>query len=210
VASLAADVGAFLCPGSSARSAGTLSDGQCVELWGQAWEALGAAARAQGDHQASAEPTQRFVELLRSAIASGRAHVARPDGNRPDASERTRGWRLNPYGTYEPQGDRVGWLEGDGLYLDPDASYAAAQSLGHNVGDRLAVIPHTLRKRLKERGLLFGSDEQRQRLTVRRSFEASAASCCTSRPKPSPVACAGFSRDLHALRTPCQHGESGL
>jgi hypothetical protein len=111
VASLAAGVGAFLV---FARSAGALSDGQCVELWGQAWEELGVAARAQGDHQAGAEPAQRFVELLRSAIASGRAHVARPDGNRPDASERTWGWRLNPYGTYEPQGDRVGWPEGDG------------------------------------------------------------------------------------------------
>jgi hypothetical protein len=168
VASLAAGVGAFLV---FARSAGALSDGQCSELWEQAWRALGQAARAQGDHQAGADPAQRFVELLRSAIASGRAHVAGPDGNRPDAGGGTWGWRLNPYGTYEPKGDRVGWMEGDALWLDPDAAYAAAQGLGHDVGDRLAVVPQTLRKRLNERGILRSIDEQRQRLTVRRSFE---------------------------------------
>jgi hypothetical protein len=168
VASLAAGVGAFLV---FARSAGALSDGQCSELWVQAWQALGVAARAQRDHQAGADPAHRFVELLRSAIASGRAHVAGPDGNRPDAGEGTWGWRLNPYGTYEPKGDRVGWMEGDALWLDPDAAYAAAQGLGHDVGDRLAVVPQTLRKRLNERGILRSIDEQRQRLTVRRSFE---------------------------------------
>src|SRR5260370_5474590 len=168
VASLAAGVGAFLV---FARSAGALSDGQCSELWGQAWQALGVAARAQGDHQVGADPAQRFVELLRSAIASGRAHVAGPEGNRPDAGEGTWGWRLNPYGSYEPKGERVGWLEGDALWLDPDAAYAAAQGLGHDVGDRLAISPQTLRKRLSERGILRSIDEQRPRLTSRRSFE---------------------------------------
>jgi hypothetical protein len=168
VASLAAGVGAFLV---FARSAGALSDGECSELWTQAWQALGEAARAQGDHQAGADPAHRFVELLRSAIASGRAHVAGSDGNRPDAGEGTWGWRLNPYGSYEPKGDRVGWLEGDALWLDPDAAYAAAQGLGHDVGDRLAVSPQTLRKRLSEWGILRSIDEQRQRLTSRRSFE---------------------------------------
>jgi hypothetical protein len=168
VASLAAGVGGFLI---FARSAGALSDGQCEELWTNAWKALGEAARRQGEHQAGAEPAQRFVELLRSAIASGRAHVAGPDGNRPDAGEGAWGWRLNIYGTHEPKGDRVGWLEGDALYLDPDAAYAAAQGLGHEIGDRLAVVPQTLRKRLKERGMLCTLGERRQTLTVRRSFE---------------------------------------
>jgi hypothetical protein len=97
--------------------------------------------------------------------------VAGPDGNRPDAGEGAWGWRLNIYGAHEPKGDRVGWLEGDALYLDPDAAYAAAQGLGHEIGDRLAVVPQTLRKRLKERGMLCTLGERRQTLTVRRSFE---------------------------------------
>jgi hypothetical protein len=203
VASLAAGVGAFLV---FARSTGALSDSQCSELWGQAWQALGVVARAQGDHQAGADPAHRFVELLRSAIASGRAHVAGPDGNRPDTGEGTWGWRLNSYGSYEPKGDRVGWLEGDALWLDPDAAYAAAQGLGHDVGDRLTVIPQTLRKRLNEGGMLRGIDEQRQRLTLRRSFEGqrrevlhlAAETLTCSLKVPDPMAEADTDRESNA------------
>src|SRR5439155_983782 len=85
------------------------------------------------------------------AMSSGRAHVAAPDGNRPNAGGGAWGWRLNAYGTHEPMGDRVGWLDGEDLYLDPDAAYAAVQRLGQEIGDRIALTPQTLRKRLKER-----------------------------------------------------------
>jgi len=131
VADLAAGFEAFLL---FARSTGALTDGQCEEFWGQAWGALGEAARHQGDHQAGADPAQRFLELLRSAIASGRAHVADPDGDRPDAVGGSWGWRMNSFGTHEPKGDRVGWLFGDDLYLEADAAYGAAQRLGADAG----------------------------------------------------------------------------
>jgi hypothetical protein len=133
--------------------------------------ALGDAAASQSHHQVAAEPAQRFVELLRGAIASGRAHLASPKGGKPEVDEGAWGWRRNGYGTNEAQGARVGWLDRDGIWLEPDAAYAAVQRLGQDVGDRLAVTPQTLRKRLRERGLLHTVDEVRQTLTVRRSFE---------------------------------------
>jgi hypothetical protein len=68
-------------------------------------------------------------------------------------------------------GDRVGWLEGEDLYLDPDAAYAAVQRLGQEIGDRIALTPQTLRKRLKERGILVTTESQRRMLTVRRTLE---------------------------------------
>src|SRR6266851_881549 len=82
------------------------------------------------------------------------------------------GWRCNQHGEWEPKGDRVGWRgDGDHVYLDPDASYAAVQRLGQEVGDRLSLTPQTLRKRLKERGMLVTTDTGRQVLTVRRTLE---------------------------------------
>jgi hypothetical protein len=111
------------------------------------------------------------VELLRSALASGRAHLAGPKGGKPEEDDGAWGWRRNDYGHDEPHGARIGWLDGDGVWLDPDASYAAAQRLGQEVGDRLAVQPQTLRKRLNERGLLTSTDVRRKTLTLRRSFE---------------------------------------
>lgn len=168
VANLAAGFGLFL---AFARTTGALSDAEHAELLERGWRALGEAARAQAAHQAPAEPARRFLELLAGAMSSGRAHVAAPDGKRPNAGGGTWGWRLNAYGTHEPMGDRVGWLEGEDLYLDPDAAYAAVQRLGQEIGDRIALTPQTLRKRLKERGILATCETQRRMLTVRRTLE---------------------------------------
>jgi hypothetical protein len=168
VANLASGFGLFL---AFATSTGAISDAEHQALLERSWQALGEAARAQAAHQAPAEPARRFLELLAGAMSSGRAHVAAPDGNRPNANGGTWGWRINAYGTHEPMGDRVGWLEGDALYLDPDAAYAAVQRLGQEIGDRIALTPQTLRKRLKERGILATCETQRRMLTVRRTLE---------------------------------------
>lgn len=151
-----------------------LTKAQANEAWEAAWTALGEAAAAQAQHHAAAEPTGRFLELLSAAMRSGEAHVAAMDGGKPD-SPASWGWRAIESGTGEnewrPQGKRVGWLDGEHLFLEPDASYAAAQEIGRKVGDGLAVTPRTLRKRLKERGLLQSVDAARGVLTVRRTVE---------------------------------------
>jgi uncharacterized protein DUF3854/uncharacterized protein DUF927 len=167
VANLAAGFAVFL---RFAHVAG-LAESECDQLWRRAWTAFGQAAAAQGDHQAGAEPAGRFLELLRGAIASGRAHLADPRGNRPDVVEGAWGWRRNDGGAYEAKGERVGWLDGDNVYLEPEAAYAAVQRLGQEIGDRIALTPQTLRKRLKERGLLKSTAERRGTLTLRRTLE---------------------------------------
>lgn len=167
VANLAAGWSYFL---SFATHAGAVTEAERGQLWSRAWDALGRAASAQSSHQRGTEPAQRFLELLASAIGSGRAHLAGPDGNRP--SDGAWGWRQNQRGDWEPKGERIGWLvDGDHVYLDADASYAVVQRLGQEVGDRLPVTPQTLRKRLKERGVLVSTDTARQVLTVRRVLE---------------------------------------
>ena len=168
VANLASGWTFFL---SFAQSAEAITEQERSELWSRAWSALGRAVAAQAHHQRGGEPAQRFLELLGSAIASGRAHLAGTDGGRPLVDGGAWGWR-NHQGEWEPKGERVGWLaEGDQVYLDPDASYAAVQRLGQEVGDRLSLTPQTLRKRLKERGALVSIDAGRQVLTVRRILE---------------------------------------
>ncbi|PLS83930.1 MAG: hypothetical protein CYG60_20585 [Actinobacteria bacterium] len=67
----------------------------------------------------------------------------------------------------------MGWLEGENLYLEPDAAFAAAQRQGRDSGDALTVTKLTLKKRLDERGLLRDKDNGRQVLTVRRTVEGS-------------------------------------
>jgi hypothetical protein len=161
-----------------AHDADALTAEEAKSLWVQGWNSLGKAAAAQHQHQAAGEPTGRFRELLSAAIASGRAHVANPDGERPQDAEAW-GWRVATAGSrdfereeWKPQGERVGWVEDEDLYLEPDAAYAAVQKQGLDSGDSLSVTERTLRKRLHERGLLLSVDDKRQVLTIRRKLES--------------------------------------
>ncbi len=146
-------------------------------MWRRGWLALGQAADAQARHQTASEPTARFLELLTSALGSGKAHVADPKGNAPDEPKMW-GWRSAVVGAGEfarqewrPQGARIGWVEGGDLYLDRDAALAEVQRLGQTMGEGLAITGQVLAKRLHERGLLSSIDQGRETLTVRRKLE---------------------------------------
>src|SRR5215217_7222240 len=106
-----------------ANEVGALSEAEAEKLWMRGWCALGKAAAAQSQHQAAGEPTGRFRELLSAAVTSGRAHVADPEGGEPQNPDAW-GWRAVSFGSgdferekWQPQGERVGWIEGKNLYL---------------------------------------------------------------------------------------------
>ena len=155
-----------------AREAGAVGAEEYDALWERGWKAIREAAASQEVHQAVSEPAGRFIELLRSAISSGRAHLASTDGGRPEKNAGALGWRKtdSEYDDWRPQGDRIGWVDGEDLYLEPAASYRVVQSQGRG-GEALAVSERTLRKRLREKGFLLSTDKKRQTLTIRRTTE---------------------------------------
>jgi hypothetical protein len=158
-----------------AAAAGVLPPSGRAALWERGWRALTAAADAQAEHQQAAEPTAMYLRLLAAALASGRAHLAAPDGREPETPQGW-GWRReDSHGgpAWRPQGRRIGWLDGEQLYLEPEAAYATAQALAGEQGTALAVTERTLRRRLSERGILLatGSRSGRAQLTVRRVVE---------------------------------------
>jgi hypothetical protein len=156
---------------------GALTRDKAAAVWGRVWDGLGDAAAQQDAQQRSSEPTRRFLELIAGALAAGAAHVADPAGDAPrDARpwgwrERTIGAGENARGEWLAQGARVGWIDADGLYLEPEASYAAAQRLGTGGGDSIAVTQRMLSRMLFERKLLVRSERERNRYTVRRDLE---------------------------------------
>lgn len=174
VANLAIGIEHFL---TFAESVGAVTTGERSALAERCWRALGAAAASQAEHQAASEPTARFLELLAAAITAGRAHVAGEDGERP-ANPGAWGWRRETQGsagfereTWRAGRERVGWLVEDALFLDPDAAFSAAQSMGRDTDDPLAIQPRTLRSRLHQRGLLVSIEDDRHRLTIRRVLD---------------------------------------
>ena len=163
-----------------ARDVGAVSEAEAAALWERGWTALGEAAAAQAEHVVAAEPTRRFLELLTAALASGRAHVASDHGTVPEAPAAW-GWRHGAFWSSEyspsawlPQGDRIGWVRGDDLYLEPGAAYRIAQAMAS--ADGLTIKPVTLWKRLKERGLLASVDEAREQNQIRVTLEGARRS----------------------------------
>jgi hypothetical protein len=69
-----------------------------------------------------------------------------------------------------PQGARVGWLDGQDLFLDIDSAYGVARVAAAGV-DGIAVGSQTLIKRLHESGRLKSIDERREKLKIRRVIE---------------------------------------
>jgi hypothetical protein len=161
-----------------ARTAGAVSERQRAELWERGWTALGESAAAQAAQIGAAEPAGLFLRLLWAAVASGYAHVADEHGNEPHEPQRW-GWRPEQYYTgasgtdtrYKPQGTRAGWLADGELFLEPDASFAAVQRFARDQNESFAITAQTLRRRLKEKGLLATTDAGRGKLTVRKTLQ---------------------------------------
>jgi hypothetical protein len=133
-------------------------------------EAMGEAAAAQAKHHAASEPTARFLSLLRASLTSGTAHLAERSGGKPGRSAASCGWRDDDSGHWRPLGDCIGWVEEDHLYLEPTAAYRVAQKMARDTGEPLAISDQTLKKRLRDKGLLASVDKKRETITIRRSI----------------------------------------
>jgi hypothetical protein len=177
VANLAHGFSTFL---DFAVDVGAVTTEEREALHDRMWRALGQVSEAQCDHHASAEPAQRFIELLRTALTSGQAHVAALEGGNP-AHYECWGWRerISCLGDdkrsseIQPQGSLVGWTDGVDLYIDASAAYKAIQGVAAATGDSMGISPKTLTKRLREQEFLASIDEARGRLTVRRTLQGS-------------------------------------
>ena len=171
------------------------------------WTALGQVAEAQESQQKSQDPARRFLELISSAIASGQAHIANLEGEAPKVFYRATslGWRQRWREVWLksdsdehirqeceeliPQGKRIGWIDKNTIYLDPEASYQIAESMTPN--RTLGVSQPVLNKRLHEAGLLKVTEKtSRGTYTTRKTIESRdrqsvlAISCSTIGIKP--------------------------
>jgi hypothetical protein len=128
-----------------AQEMGAITGIEREALWERCWTALLRVSAHQQRYQDASEPTQHFLRLLSATLASGRAHLASPTGEEPELPQAF-GWRAVTRATgshatsdWQPQGRRIGWVDGEDLYLEPEASYAEAQALAVQQGEGLGV-----------------------------------------------------------------------
>lgn len=211
-----------------AHDVGVLTEADVVERRKRGWLALREAGRLQAGYQQASNPALRYLELVRAGIASGEAHVASLDGDHPTSTASTWGWRARTFGPPDdvhtewlPQGKRIGWVDGEDLYLEPEAAFTCARRLGADSGDGLTVTSKTLNKRLWEAGLLLSREGQRGYTIRKRGIEnkrpdvlhLSTASILCVEPDPSAPPDPQGENDLHLRRgdePPGQKSGSGF
>jgi hypothetical protein len=163
IASLALGWAQFL---AFAMAAEAITAEEHDALWKRAWKALVDVGAEQERYSREAEPTRVYLQSLAALISSGRAYVAGDHGSPPNA-ERW-GWVLDEQtGSPRANGDRLGWVDGDDLYLHPDTAYAAARQFAEKSGIPFGNSKTAVHKSLHEKGLL-ASTTGPGRITIRK------------------------------------------
>jgi len=157
-----------------AQSIGAISGGERDSLVNRAEIAFQETVVGEAQKHAEHEPARIFLRLVRSAVSMGKAHLASRDGGAPEGA-RPWGWYI-PAGAREKQsrGDRIGWVQGDDIFLLPDAAHAVACRLAHEQGESLPGSVETIKRDLKEQGILARTDTKRRTITMRRTIEGEA------------------------------------
>jgi Domain of unknown function (DUF927) len=141
---------------------GAINSNAASAIEDEVWSTLAGLAPEQHDLQRANDPVDRFYSLVDAVLASGKAHIssaACPDQRPADVDDANAlGWRRDNSGAWHPQGPCIGWLAADGIYLEPDASYAAAQQLGSSSGEGVGVTALTLHRRMFARGSLLSTE----------------------------------------------------
>lgn len=147
-----------------------ISEAEADVLRRAEYEALAETAAAQEHIQEHVDPVRQFLDLIVAALTSGRAHVAALNGGCPEHLPGRWGW-AEVNGDWKPQGMKIGWVDEHFVYLQWKAAFAAAQQMGRDLGEQIAVSINTLGKRLKQAGMLVATEPCRETNYVRKVIE---------------------------------------
>jgi hypothetical protein len=130
-----------------------------------AWRTLRELVVAQRASKAEQDPAKRFVAIVGDVLRSKRAHLTRPDGT-PPVDPYLWGWTvrapIEPKRAGDepieqpptPNGRCIGFIEGEFIWLYPEASLAEVQLLARDNLDPLALAERDLGRRLHLGGFL--------------------------------------------------------
>jgi hypothetical protein len=126
--------------------AGVVTREEARRRWCEAWEAFRLTLEVQFSITEGRSLAERFADLIRSALTTGRAHLVSPDGREP-VNAKLYGWTT---GGYEPRpnGATIGWTDGETIWLEPGAAFAVGEAEGRAQEDALGVTQRSLKAKL--------------------------------------------------------------
>lgn len=163
LAALAVGFGTLL---SFAVNTGALDEERARRLLTHAEQGLIEAAKAHVEATSGGDPATRFVEVLRSLFAAGKAYARDRETGKEPAGWEDLGWEDETddkaADMYRPRrgAEFVGWADREHLYLDKEAAYAAVAHFATRGGIPFGIKPRAVWGALKRAGINL-SDEGR-------------------------------------------------
>jgi hypothetical protein len=121
-----------------AREVGALSNGQAAEFGEKCWKAFLEIGREQAKIVEEEKPTRRFLGVLYTIIAQGRATLLPKDESPTEP---------------KPGVDFVGWRDDDFLYLLPEAIFSAVVRFCRDTGEHFPTRQERLKRDLAKEGI---------------------------------------------------------
>jgi hypothetical protein len=150
-----------------AQEVGAIDGARAAELRQRGAVAFAAAVGEQTEAIQEADSARLFLRLLDGVLTSGVAYL---EGVRGGPPENPLDWGWVPGGQTRPGARFIGWVDEQGVYLQPEAAFAVAQHLANAHNTTIPVGETTLWKRLREGGFLASWDATRQRNKVRKDI----------------------------------------
>ncbi len=144
------------------------SEGDITRLKSATLNAANKVADLQITADKEASDADRFIELLRSSLIMGAAHLANERGGRPKDFCNW-GWKVtgaDKYEKVEGQGTKIGWTFNESICLDMKAALSVIKPLSTRLGNHLGSSERAINKALFEAGMLAKCDEGRHKTKV--------------------------------------------
>lgn len=159
VANLMIGVEMFL---SFANGVNAITESELASMLAEAWKHLLVAAEKQASLQQNECPVARYLTLLTAALQSGQAYLAATNESHP-VEPSLWGWTKveSSDGSvqWNARGTKIGWVDGEDVYLISEAAYAVGQKLAQLHGNTLGLGEKSLNRHLKDQGKLLTSDK---------------------------------------------------
>ncbi len=138
-----------------------ISSAKIAELRAQGELAFQMIGRKQDDYHSQVDPVKKFPEMVASILSSGRGYLADRKGQRPNIQNlECIGWRLFAT-SYEPRGEKIGWIRDKEIYLDQNITFAKVNELANEQSWTLSISPQTLWTRLKEEKVILRTEDEK-------------------------------------------------
>ena len=144
------------------------SESEITRLKSATLNAANKVAELQITADKEASDADRFIELLRSSLIMGAAHLANERGGYPKDFCNW-GWKVTGVDKYEKvegQGTKIGWIFNESICLDMKAALSVIKPLSTRLGNHLGSSERAINKALYEAGMLAKCDEGRHKTKV--------------------------------------------